>query len=72
MKTIKYQGVKYKTNLKEDEQYAGGVWDLSGKVASEICTITDPANYEHYEEIQELIYNLIKHDILGSLGPTMG
>ncbi|MCM1532361.1 MAG: hypothetical protein NC114_08840 [Ruminococcus flavefaciens] len=70
MKTITYNGKTYLTDLEEDESYAGGIWDLSGSVASTICSITDPCNYNHYEDIQEIVYKLIKDNILAELEKT--
>lgn len=70
MKKINYKGKAYSINVPEDEQGAGGIWDLSGAVASSICSITDPCNYNHYEDIQEIVYKLIKGNILTALPNT--
>lgn len=66
-KTVKYQGVTYRTDLKEDEKGAGGIWDLAGAFASTISIMTDPSNYSHYEEIQEELYNLVKYGVIEEL-----
>lgn len=71
MKTIQYNGNSYKTNVAENEKYAGGIWDLAGEVASDICEITNADDYSHYEEIQELIYNFVKYDILSAKHSAM-
>lgn len=67
MKNITYNGKTYLTDVPEDEQGAGGIWDLSGEVASEICDITDPCNYNHYGDIQEIVYKLIKNSVLAKV-----
>lgn len=67
MNKIKYNGKTYLTDVKNDKHNAGGIWDLSEAAASAICNITDPCNYNHYEDIQEIIYKLIKHNVFAEL-----
>lgn len=78
IKYIKYKGKRYSTTLKEDTHTgsiwnsSGGIWELSGRVAASICDITDPTNYNHSEDIQKIIYDLVRHDILDALESEMG
>jgi len=71
---IPYGGQSYGATVEGgDEKGAGGIWDLAGAFADNICVQLD--GDIHFSDdldgarliIQEGTYNLIKYDILGEL-----
>lgn len=71
---IKYKRKDYDIKSDgEDEKYTGGLWDLAGTFADDICNQLD--GNVHFSDdldgayliIQERVYNLIKYTVLESL-----